>query len=99
MATREKQSFQFLSFHFFIIAVRYIRGMRIELIKASGRALCRSEECKKLPEYVTEKGRIKTDTTCVAITMGSAAGWNTSYYCRDCVDKLYLDIKKILNIE
>jgi len=71
--------------------------MRIQLIKASGRALCRSKDCKRLPEYVSEKGRIKSGTTCVAITMDSAAGFNTSYYCRDCVDKLYEDLKKILN--
>jgi hypothetical protein len=71
--------------------------MKIELEKSSGRAKCRARDCKKLPEYITDKGRIKVNTTCVAITMDSAAGWNTSYYCRDCVDKLYEDIKKILN--
>jgi hypothetical protein len=72
--------------------------MKITLIKASGRAFCRSRDCKHLPEYITEKThRIKTGTTCAAITMSSAAGWNTSYYCRDCIDKLYLDIKTILN--
>jgi hypothetical protein len=71
--------------------------MKIQLIKASGRAICRSRTCKQLPEYISEKGRIKIDTTCAAITMDSAAGYNTSYYCRDCIDQLYLDIKKILN--
>jgi hypothetical protein len=71
--------------------------MKIELEKSSGRAKCRSRTCKKKPEYISENGRIKAGTTCVAITMDSAAGWNTSYYCRDCVDQLYEDIRKILN--
>ena len=71
--------------------------MKINLIKASGRAICRSKDCKKKPEYISEKGRIKADTTCVAIMMDSAAGYHTSYYCRDCIDQLYEDIRKILN--
>lgn len=71
--------------------------MKIELEKASGKAICRSKTCQKKPEYISENGRIKSQTTCVAITMQSAAGWNTSYYCRDCVEVLYGDIKKVLN--
>lgn len=71
--------------------------MKIELEKASGLAKCRSGFCLKKPEYISEAGRIKRDTTCVAITMRSAAGRNTSYYCRDCIDKIYEDMRKILN--
>jgi hypothetical protein len=71
--------------------------MKIKLIKASGRAKCRNLSCRKKQEFITDKGRIKTDTTCVAITMDSAAGYNTSYYCRDCIEIIYEDIKKILN--
>ena len=71
--------------------------MKIELEKSSGRAKCRAFNCKELPEYISEGGRIKSGTTCVAITMDSAGGYNTSYYCRDCIDKLYDDIRKILN--
>lgn len=70
--------------------------MKIELIKASGRAMCRSYDCKELPEYI-KNHRIISNTTCAAISMSSAAGWNTSYYCRDCIDKLYIDIKTVLN--
>lgn len=70
--------------------------MKLELQKASGRALCRGKDCKNLPEYM-HKNRIKKDTTCVAIRMESAGGWNTSYYCRDCIDQLYLEMKKALN--
>lgn len=71
--------------------------MRIELEKASGKAICRNRNCQKKTEYISENGRIKSQTTCAAITMQSAAGFNTSYYCRDCIDQLYQDIKKILN--
>lgn len=49
------------------------------------------------PDYINERGCIKKDTTCAAITMSSAAGRNTSYYCRDCIDLVYEDIRKILN--
>lgn len=71
--------------------------MKIKLKKSTGRAKCRSQACLKKSEYINDKGRIKKDTTCVAITMQSSAGRNTSYYCRDCIDKLYDDIRKILN--
>lgn len=71
--------------------------MRIELEKASGASKCRGPDCSMNPDYLTDKGRIKRGTTCVAITMGSAAGYNTSYYCRDCIDKIYDDIRKVLN--
>ena len=71
--------------------------MRIELEKSSGRAKCRNSKCKKNTKFISEAGRILKDTTCVAITMDSAAGYNTSYYCRECVDEIYDDIRKILN--
>ena len=71
--------------------------MKIGLTKASGRALCRNRSCAKKPEFISDKGRIKKDTTCVWITIDSASGGGTAYYCRDCVDKLYLEMKKILN--
>lgn len=71
--------------------------MRIALEKASGRAKCRNNSCKKKEEYISANGRIKSETTCAAITMDSAAGFNTSYYCRDCIEVIYEDIKKILN--
>ena len=71
--------------------------MKIILEKSSGRAICRYYGCKKNPLYIGKSGRILKDTICAAITMDSAAGHNTSYYCRECVDKLYVDIKTILN--
>ncbi len=71
--------------------------MKITLEKSTGRAKCRSSSCKKMTIYISGSDRIKVGTTCAAITMDSAAGVNTSYYCRDCIDQLYLDIKAILN--
>jgi hypothetical protein len=71
--------------------------MKIQLEKASGSAKCRGPNCTDNPAYISEKGRIKKDTTCVGITIRSAAGSNTSYYCRECIDKLYEDMRKILN--
>ncbi len=70
--------------------------MNIKLEKASGRAYCRHLDCDKSPEYINKRG-IKAGTICAAISMGSAGGFNTSYYCRGCIDKIYLDIKTILN--
>jgi hypothetical protein len=71
--------------------------MRLGLEKASGRAKCRHEQCQRKTEYINEKGRIKSGTTCVWISTEGAGGWHTSYYCRDCVDKIYEEMKKILN--
>ena len=71
--------------------------MQVKLEKASGRAKCRHPQCKQLPEYINDKGRIKKDTTCAVIWADSATGWNSSYYCRDCIDTIHNDIRKILN--
>lgn len=71
--------------------------MIISLDKSSGKSLCRSRVCDGNPLYINDKGRIKKDTICVVIKMDSAAGTNTSYYCRGCIDKLYIQLKAILN--
>jgi hypothetical protein len=71
--------------------------MKIALEKSSGKSKCRNKDCKKKPDFISDTGRIKSQTTCVAMTMESAAGFNTSYYCRDCIEQLYSDLKKVLN--
>jgi hypothetical protein len=71
--------------------------MKIELEKSSGRAICRNLSCKSNPDYINEGGRIKSGTTCAVIGMSSAAGWNRSFYCRECIDAIYLDLKMKLN--
>jgi len=71
--------------------------MEISLEKASGRTKCRHLRCVNKQEYINEKGRIKKGTICAAIATDGAAGYHTSYYCRDCIDLIYIDIKKILN--
>jgi hypothetical protein len=71
--------------------------MRLGLEKASGKSKCRHENCSHNPEFITDKGRIKAGTTCVWISTQGPSGWHTSYYCRDCVSKIYEEMKKILN--
>jgi len=71
--------------------------MRIDLEKSSGKCKCRNGKCKKLPQFISAKGRILKDTICIAITVHGASGWTTAYYCRDCVDELYLELKAKLN--
>jgi hypothetical protein len=71
--------------------------MRVGLEKASGRAKCRYEGCQRKTEYISEKGRIKKDTICAWISTQGPGGWHTSYYCRDCIEKIYAELKKILN--
>jgi hypothetical protein len=71
--------------------------MKLGLEKASGRAKCRHAGCEKKPEFISPKGRIKKDTTCVWITADTSGGYHTSYYCRDCVGKIYEEMKKVLN--
>lgn len=71
--------------------------MKIELEKASGKSKCRYDGCKCKPEYINDKGCIKENTTCAVITMKTAKGNATSYYCRDCIELLYVDIKMMLN--
>jgi hypothetical protein len=71
--------------------------MKIELEKSSGRAICRNRQCSQNPDYINEGGRIKSGTTCAVFLMDSASGWNRSFYCRECIDKIYLDLKIKLN--
>ena len=70
--------------------------MRIKIIKATGKAKCRHEKCSENSEYI-QNGRIKKDTICAIISTDGASGWHTSCYCRDCIDMIYEDMKKILN--
>lgn len=70
--------------------------MRIVLSKATGRAKCRHNNCENKPEYI-EKGRIKKGTTCVIVYQSGASGLFAAHYCRNCIDKIYEDMKKVLN--
>lgn len=71
--------------------------MRITLEKASGRAICRRGNCAKKPEYISDKGTIIKGTTCAWISISSAGGGASACYCRDCIDIIYDEMKKILN--
>lgn len=71
--------------------------MKVGLEKASGRSKCRYDSCLKKTEFISDKGRIKKDTICAWISTQGAGGGHTSYYCKDCIEKIYFDFKKILN--
>lgn len=71
--------------------------MKITIIKASGRALCRGPRCEKKPEFVKDNGNIIKDSRCAKVSIWGAQGGSTAFYCRDCIDKLYEDVRKILN--
>jgi hypothetical protein len=75
--------------------------MRVGLeVDKSGRKKCRYHECDKDPQYVGENGKIKKGTTCATITVYGAGGTEPGilgYYCRGCIDKIYAELKKILN--
>jgi hypothetical protein len=70
--------------------------MNIELQKASGKAFCRGG-CGTPSEFVNDKGRIIKGTTCAAVSVYGAGGSVTAYYCRSCLEKVYLTIKKNLD--
>lgn len=67
--------------------------MKLRLEKSSGRAVCRYDECQNNPKFITDDGRIRKDTDCIVVTIRGIS----SFYCRECVDKLYEDMRKIMN--
>lgn len=71
--------------------------MNIKLEKASGRSRCRHLDCDKNPKYISEFGRIIKDTICCKISVGTAAGYFTAFYCRDCLKKIHDEIRVKLN--
>lgn len=71
--------------------------MKLGLEKASGRSKCRYHLCSNNPEFISDKGRIKKDTVCAWISTVGPGGAHTSHYCKGCIEKIYIDLKKILN--
>lgn len=76
--------------------------MKIEITKASGTQFCRGP-CDKDPKYIKEKTHYFNDTvmikgiTCAKITIESSKGSTTAFYCRSCIDKIFLEMKMKLN--
>ena len=66
-------------------------------VDKSGRRKCRYSKCNKDPQYIAENGRIKKGTTCAWICVSDAGGSSCGYYCRGCIDKIYAELKRILN--
>ena len=71
--------------------------MHVKLIIASGRSICRGAECKRLPEFVLNDGRIIKGITCASITIYGASGVCTAFYCDDCIEDLMLLLKRELD--
>ena len=71
--------------------------MELGLDKGTGKRKCRNSSCKKNPKYISATGRIIKDTTCAWVYVSDAAGGAQAYYCRDCIDEIYLRMKKILD--
>lgn len=66
-------------------------------VNTSGRRKCRYFKCDKDLQYIGENDRIKKGTICAWISVDDANGSSCGYYCRGCIDKVYSDLKKILN--
>ncbi len=71
--------------------------MNFTLEKASGRAKCRYSKCERKPEFISANGRIIKDTTCIWVGIMGAGGYCSACYCRDCIDKIFVEMKKNLN--
>lgn len=71
--------------------------MKISVSSATSKAKCRGNNCKKLPQFINRKGRIKKGTSCAIVGMNTSSGWRTAFFCRDCIDQLYFDMKMVLD--
>lgn len=67
--------------------------MKITLKKSNGNCYCRHQDCKNKPEYIYGT-HIKKGTTCARIVI---PGVGVGFYCRDCIETILSDVKKILN--
>lgn len=70
--------------------------MKINIIKASGTSKCRHADCEKKREFI-KNGRIIKNTICAQIIVDCASGGAQIFYCRACLDKVYLHVKAALN--
>ena len=72
--------------------------MKIELVKASGKAICRHKDCSKNPDYISgSSGRIKKGTICCFMSVWGANGYTKVFFCRECLEKIYNEVKVKLN--
>lgn len=71
--------------------------MKINLERASGHAICRHDQCERKSEYINENGKIKKGTICAWLSIDTEHGKYDFCYCRNCIDKIYIETKKILN--
>ena len=71
--------------------------MQIELKKSSGKPYCRPPRCKRNSDYIDSNGRIKKDTVCCKITIRTASGSRSAFFCRECLEKIHDEIREKLN--
>lgn len=71
-------------------------NMDIELITASGRAICRNHGCANDEKHI-KNGRIIKGSTCACISIYGSSGGVSAYYCRGCIDLIYFRVKGILD--
>lgn len=50
--------------------------MKINIEKSTGRSKCRYPTCSKNPEFITDKGRIKSGTLCAVLGFDTAKGYS-----------------------
>ena len=74
--------------------------MRISVIKIDSGRFCMHESCKKDPQYITPKGRIRKGTTVAVLSHKVNSAYNAEahfYYCRTCIDQLLFDCRMKLD--
>jgi len=81
--------------------------MIIKIIKSKGFEHCEGVNCKKLPQYISKRGKIKNKALMIALysdqlrydqdlQYGDAI--SADYvYCDDCADELYNEVRMKLN--
>ncbi len=81
---------------------RQDRTPQFSIEKANGYQQCSYHDCHSLPEYTHRilngaDPLIKRDTICARMVIWCGGEQYTRYYCRDCIPRLYEDMKKVLD--
>lgn len=81
--------------------------MKFTIVKAPGFKRCSYIDCNHNPNCITDRGPdaivqshrflLKEGTLCAQLEVGDYFSDYSIYYCRECIDRLYGDINKVLN--
>ena len=68
----------------------------IKLIKSSGKCYCRgnSDNCIAKNFSRNNAHKIPKGDTCLSIYIYSSSGFNTSYYCKECMLEIFDEFEK-----